>query len=106
MTRHRWNRDALPWLQTHLAPARELDRKTSVNDYEKLIGGGVKVPTISFLEHREAQATIVHTVDYHVSIALGDGSTLCREIHDVKGRISDRFLYVLLRCEVHRLLLY
>src|SRR5690348_7040542 len=83
------NGHALPGAEPDLPSTFQIDRKTSRDHNEQLVGTGMVVPTIRFLENREPQTTIVHLSHDHVPVRLGDRRTLAGQVDDFQRGIAN-----------------
>jgi len=72
MTGHGRNRHALPGQQAQFPIVSQIYGKTSAHNNEQLIGRGVIVPAVSFIEHGEPQTAVIDAADDHVAVSLGD----------------------------------
>ena len=90
MTGHGRNRHALPGTEVQLAVISQIDGKASVDDDEELIGRGMIVPAIRFIEHGQPKTAIIDTTDDHVPVRLRNGCALCCQIDYMQRGISHR----------------
>jgi len=51
----------------------QIDGKAPADNDEHLIGRGMVVPAVHFVEYCEPKAALIDSADNHIPISLGDG---------------------------------
>jgi hypothetical protein len=70
MARHGRNRHALPGMKVEFAVIGQIYGQATAYDNEQFIGGGMIVPAVRFIEHRQSQTAGIYLVDDHVTVRL------------------------------------
>ena len=98
MTGHGRNRHALPGLQVQFPIIRQIYGKASAYNDEQLIGPGMIMPAIGFVEHGEPQTAVIDAADDHVAVRLGDRRAFCCQIDYVQRGIPHWLLGIPFCC--------